>query len=427
MLSIKDIIKTGIQDLKSHRKTNVISFVLIFLSLTVYLGVNSYCKSINDEIDKSVNSFVSRIIFETCLEEQYESVEKLIFDEYSKDKRVREVSEFYFECETSWLDTEEYVHTKDNYLHILNCFEAVFDYDYKGEKKKPDVDEIIIPRYMFDIGVYDEKNFFNGDELIGKTIKLQYSTYNDLDRLDYEFKVIGTYDNLEARTKSTLSFVNLDVMLEIKEMDDKADLELNLLLNEGLPVEEQYIPEPQRYFAMYVKESEDVDKFINDIKDETELVNPDRYVMADPTVIGYYEYVAGIGNLISILLLLIGVVNIIISSLNEVKERKWEFALKMSMGYTRSDITKVFFIEKLINLFKALVLSIITVGLFCAGITCYSKMFLEYWKKTYLYLVYPDNVVIAIVVVSLTALISVIAARESIKNIEVAKELKSDN
>ncbi len=45
-MKIWDVVKCGLQDLKAHKSKNRISFMLIFLAIVVYIGVNSTMDSI---------------------------------------------------------------------------------------------------------------------------------------------------------------------------------------------------------------------------------------------------------------------------------------------------------------------------------------------------------------------------------------------
>lgn len=429
MCKTLDIIKTGIKDIKNHRKSNVISFLLIFISLIVYLGVNSHSRSITNEINKSVNFFEGRIVVALLYEDEYEETLSYFKELYGDDERVREIREYAYTRLVEWKDTMDILYVESTKFPIFGFYEAVLDFDYKGEKREPKKDEIILPRYICDIGIYDTTNIGNADELIGETIVVEYSSLDRRDTREYEFKVIGTYDNLEARMSDYKGIVNTQIMLDIKDIEDKAEelAEEELKIELGDDYDEGYEYIKDRLFSVYVKEGYDVDEFIKEVGDKTNhRVHFSRNKEIVGSVEGYYKYIIVIGSIVSLMLLFIGIINIIVSSINEVKSRKWEFALKMSMGYTKRDIILTFFVEKFVNLVKALLLAIFTVGLYCIIITYISRNFLEYWKRGYLYIIYPDNMLIALFLVFIAGLIGVLVARLGINEINIAKELKSE-
>ncbi len=425
MCKLKDIILSGLQDLKSQKKRNRISFILIFLSLVTYIGVNSHINSVSDGLNASMEFLESRIIIDTVQEGMAEERLALLEELYGDDERVRQMSLCTTEISLEWIQASDVLYTDSARVPTLGCYDAVLDYDYEGEKRIPEENEIILPRYLCEVGIYDTKNLGDGDALIGQTIKMRYETPNNVHSQTIEFKVIGTYDNLKARSSGCICFINPQLALDLQELkyDDDVQSQEELKMIFG---DEAYEVTKDECYSIYVEEGYDVDAFIEEIYEATDgEILFMRYKMLDDSMIGYFEYVIQIGNLISVMLLFVAVINIIISSINEVKDRKWEFALKMSMGYTRNDIIGIFFVEKLVNLIKALLLSVLVVGLYSIVVTFISRTLLEYWKREYLYIIYPQNVVIAIFLVVITGLIGTLVARITIKDINVAKELKS--
>ncbi len=430
MQRIKDIIQSGLQDLDSQRKKNRVSLILIFLALVVYVGVNSYANSLSNSMNASINFFESRIVIGSVEESQLDKKIELLKNMYGDDERVREIVACTPARGVDWIDAIDILYTDTAVLELFGCYEAIFDYDYKGEKRLPNEDEIIMPRYLCEMGIYDTKNLGDGDALIGKTIKLRYEIFNGRVSEEYELKVIGTYDNIKARTSGSLGIVSFEMLNDMQDM--KNDLE-EKLENEYIGEIEGEVGENgdyefnrQAYYSIYVKEGYDVEEFMYEVEQATdnEVVFA-RYKILGSDIEGYFEYVILIGNIISVMLLLVAVINIIISSISEVKDRKWEFALKMSMGYTRRDIIGIFFVEKLANMIKALLLSLFVIVLYCLAATFITNNYLEYWKREYIYTLNLENVIIALVLVVFAGLIGTLVARVSINDIKVAETLKA--
>ncbi len=428
MRRIKDIVQSGLQDLNNQRKRNRISMILIFFSLVVYIGINSYMNSYEDSINASINFFESRILIKSVKEDDIGKEVELLQKLYGADERVREIVVSTPARTVEWLDAFDILYMDAVRLDIFGAYEAVLDYDYKGEKKLPEKDEIIMPRYLCDIGIYDTKNLGDGDSLIGKTIKLKYESPGKSEVAEYEFKVIGTYDNIQARTSSSLGIVNFEILNEIQKMrndeDERAEDEIIELLMQETGEELDYEFYRKLFYSIYINEDYDINAFMNEVYEKTGI-QLERYKLLDGSLEGYLEYVILIGNLVSGMLLMIAVINIIISSVNEVKDRKWEFALKMSMGYERKDIICTFFVEKLGNFIKALLLAIFVVGVYCVAITHITQNYLEYWKREYIYTIYPENIVVAFILVFMAGMIGTLVGRVSINSINVAKELKA--
>lgn len=430
MCSIKDIISAGFQDLKAWKKRNRISLILFFLTLVVYIGINSYVNTIEEDCYVVENTLASRIC--TVLlgsEQEVQEFCDMMNDNYGDDERVREVLPMSLHTFVKWVDAKEILYVQNATMDIRSCFEAVLDYDYKGEKRIPKENEIIAPRYLCDIGMYDSKNLGDGDELIGRTIKVNFETSRGLYNKEYEFKVIGTYDNIKTRDAGNIFYVNPQIPVDLKNLQNDEDIEEIDEIMEELTEElgEEIVLESQRkyYVGVYVNEGYDIDAFIDELYKENEKYFMGRYRFVEPTLVSYYSYIRFVGNIISMMILIVAIINIIISSINEVNDRKWEFALKMSMGYRKKDIVSIFFVEKLVNLIKALALATFIVFLFCVEATYISRNFLEYWKRDYVYTLSFGNIAIAVVLIIFAGLIGTLVANAKIGQIEIASELKA--
>lgn len=427
--NLKDVFFSGLLDLKTQKKKNRISLILIFISLVTYIGVNSYVNSMEEECYIIENTLSSRIC-ETILqsEEEVENFVKKMEEEYGDDERVREVLPMSLHTFVQWKNTEDILYISNATIDLQVCFKAVLDYDYIGEKRIPMENEIIVPRYLCDIGIYDEKNLGDGDDLIGKTIKVSFQTARGVYKKEYELTVIGTYNNIKTRNSGDIFYVNPQLPVDMKNLQNNEDIEEKDKIIAELTEELGYEPEVEinreYYVGVYVKEGYDIDKFINEVNQKTGF-SLGRYRIVDPTLASYYSYIRFVGNMISLMSLIVAVINIIISSINEVNDRKWEFALKMAMGYRKKDIVSIFFVEKLVNLFKALTLALFVVLLYCLEATYISRNFLEYWKRDYVYSISLDNTVIAIILIIMASLIGTLVANVKISQISIANELKA--
>lgn len=424
MCKIKDIFLCGLQDLKQQKKSNRISMVLIFLSLVIYIGVNSHVNSINSGIKEVGNRLYGRVATGSFIDEKQKEE---FMAKYSGDERIREITQFAYQKTIEWQDTEEILYVDKAKVNMWGFFDAVLDYDYKGERKAPDKDEIIMPRYLYDVGIYDTKHCGDGDSLIGKTVKMVFETSEGHTKKEYEFKVIGTYDNIRARKMECSCFTNMQLLIEwdkfIYEEEKAAEEEVNQMLIE-MGEEPNFEASLSEHTALYIAEDYNVQNVLEDIYDESGVFF-NQMIKLDESVQGYFKYVVQVGNLISIMLLCISVINISLSSINEVKHRKWEFALKMSMGYTKNDIVGIFFVEKLVNMIKALLMALFILGLYCVAATYIIRNHMEYWKKDYVIELQPDKLIIAIALVFIAGMIGTIAGRFFIKDINVSEELKS--
>lgn len=435
MCKFWDIVKSGILDNKTQRKRNRISLLLMILSLIVYIGVNSTVNSVNSSIHDILCAVPSRQLVTSYVPE-YDDSEDMSFDKYVKnleeyfkgDERVKDIFFFIEDTRVDWLDTNEYF-KEDNVEIIVNSFcKPILEYSEDMDLKEPEYGEVIIPKYIYDLGVYDKYTYFSGDDLIGETITIRYTdTCNDGYK-EYELKVIGTYDNIKSRFMGCHIFVNEDLCKELVEYEyqilSKHEESYKQELEElGLPSEE-YEEILTYRVGIYVSEDYEIGDFNKELISELGI-NGLQYISLDDELQSYFKYIVFIGNIVSFMLLLIAITNIIISSLNEVKDRKWEFALKMAMGYKRNEIVKIFFVEKFVNMIKALCISLGLLLVYSGIATYVIQELMEYWKKTYVISIDIKVTLVSIVLVTVAAFVGVLAARLSIESINVAETLKS--
>ncbi len=433
-MQLRDIICSGIQDLKTQRKKNRISFILIFLSIIVYIGVNSTVNGILKGSYDTVNGHSSRILYvkgEGDARKEYE----FLVGKYGDDERIQEIyTGMAYLNGMLWEETMDFLGTPSEEMDFSTCYESVFNYDYMGERRMPEYNEIILPRYIYDKGIYDEYTYANGDKLIGKTLTFINDSYRENETEDlerYQMKVIGTYDNISKKYNGNVIFCNNDFMQEM--MNILGDRMYQCYQENGEEWMTKEIAQRDMCVFFFIKEGYNIEEVYNDlnvkISKDMKLHKEDDAVFKltnmQTEVMSYYYYVISMGNIVSFILLCIAVINILISSINEVKDRRWEFALKRAMGYRKQDIVGIFAVEKVCNVLKALVVSIITLFLYTKLISYYNQNMVEFWKRSWIITIDVGNVVVSMILVVMVALMGVIVAGFSIGNIEVAKTLKA--
>lgn len=430
MCKKKDILLSGLQDLKTQKKKNRISMMLMFLSLIIYIGVNSTVDSINRNVHDVLNCLEARIATTTESAEDTENVLDTLKEKYGDDKRIKDIFISTDDTSVEWVNVQDILFVDSQQINF-DCFNTqVLEYGYNGERKAPDMDEVIIPKYLYDVGVYDLYTYADGDKLIGETLEFEYKTYYGDYSEKYRLKVIGTYDNIKARRVDCHFYVNGAISIGINDLnylekkgrEEEYRKEIEELFGEGAG--EEYTTEKYGHVSVYVSENYDMDEMIQEIAKETGIVLM-KNVILDEELQGYFQYVVVVGNTVSFMLLIIAMINIIISSISEAKSRKWEFALKMSMGYTKKDVISVFLVEKLANMLRAVLLSLFVLVIYSIIITYAYQNLFEYWKKSYTIILNIENIAIAMGLAVLAGLAGVLAGRIFIREINVAETLKA--
>lgn len=425
-MKCKDIISSGIQDLKAQRKKNRVSFLLIFLSLIVYIGVNSTMDSIKNGIYDGTKGNKDRFLY-VSTSDTWETAYEYTQKKYGDDERVEEIVVGILGMPFFYLqDAEELFGVEEQELSISTFYEPIFDYGYKGEKREPEYDEIILPRYIYDMGIYTDKQYLNCDKLIGETLTFKYKIWDCGEDVEYKLKVIGTYDNI------SVAYSDLGIIGNRQFTRDIFDLQYTYadeyFIKEYGEIDDSFYREYA--VLMFIKQGYDIDEVCREmnaaaVDDTDDSIHITTHVWHSEDITSYYDYIAMMGTIISFMILIIAVINIIISSISEVKHRKWEFALKMSMGYRRKDIISIFAVEKIVNVLKALGVALVTLLLYSVVLTYYYKNLMEFWKRSYIIKIAAGDVIIGMVLVVMAAMMGVITARFLIGNIKIAETLKS--
>lgn len=432
-MKVVDIIGCGLKDLKAHRKRNRISFGLIFLSVVVYVGVHSTIDGIKNGAYNTVSGHNTRIL---CMDGTGEAEDeyRYLTEKYKDDERVQEIFKgILYYTGMVWYDTMGVLGEYKQDMFFSTCYESVLNLNYKGENRLPKYDEIILPRYIYEYGIYDEYTCANTDELIGKTLTFRNEAYayGENEIQEYELKVIGTYDNITKSVHNYPIFANEEFMVEMLEIE--AEREISFYIDMGTQVPESVTGNPDLIVYMFIKEGYNISEIQKEInkyaiedwnkgKDNTLIY---KHTYLDEEVEGFYYYIIGLGNVISSILLLLAIINILISSVNEVKDRRWEFALKVAMGYRTSDIIKIFAVEKVANAVKALLVAGIALFMYTTALTYYNQNILEYWKRSWIITVDVSQVVVSLIVAVIASLMGVVIAKESIIGIKVSNTLKA--
>lgn len=427
MCKFKDIIKSGYEDFHAQKKRNRISFVLIMMSLLVFVGVNSAVNSIVKCANSTIYYPEARIAMCTYMEEDGDVLAQ-VKEFFKDDKRVKDVFKTADYTEMKWQNTQEYFGVDEVQVEIESFCTPILDYVDKNSIKELEYDEVLVPKYIYEFGKYDEHTYYDGKKLVGKTIELVYCDFGGKEIKTFEVKIVGTYDNIATRIGGDSIFVNQDFLEEVYMLSYGAELSntedfKQEMIEMGMDPD-TYVVNLQRKVGIYISEKYDIDEVLSDIHNETGLYFSKSIAVSEETY-GFYGYVAFVANLVSFMLLIIAFLNIVISSINEVKARKWEFALKLSMGYTYKDIISIFFVEKVVNMLKSFVVSLVIIAVFSGAATLILHKLLGRYGRILSFGLDVKYVALAIGLVIVAAFSGVISGRNSIKNIEVAEVLKS--
>ena len=427
MCKFKDIIRSGYEDFKAQKKKNRISFALIVISLLIFVGVNSAITSILKSVNATIYYPQARIAVHSFLEADGDVYEKA--KEYFKnDKRVRDVFKTADYTQVSWKGVEEHFGEDEVNIGVESFCAPIAEYVKGGQVEELEIGEALVPKDIYGLGTFKENESYDGENFVGETIELTYQDIYGSDMKTYTFKVVGTYDNVSTKLDDDAIYVNPEIMEEFNYLSyqmEVADYEnfVGQITDMGVSAD-SYVVEYNKKIGIYVSEKYDIDEVLEDINEETGMYF-NKVVSISEETYSFYAYIVYVANMVSFLLLVVAFLNIVISSMNEVKSRKWEFALKMSMGYTYRDILAIFSVEKGINMLKSLVVSVVAIGVLCAVGTFDFSHLMGRYNGLMSFTLDVKYVLLATLLVTIAAFSGVISGRNGLKNISVAETLKS--
>lgn len=187
-MRLTDVFATAWNNIKGRKKTGRLLFFLLFLTLCIYMSVNSIALAVSDATHRISGTPDMRLIVYNCDDETLYADLK---DACADMERVADVYPFVFELPVEAEGVEEEQRTELGVWSYSKEYE-----DYIVEGKAPKEGEILLPHYMF---ATTDGNYEDGSEYIGKSITI-YIT----DMLEKEHsmtcKVSGTYNNINAVT-----------------------------------------------------------------------------------------------------------------------------------------------------------------------------------------------------------------------------------
>lgn len=344
-MKIKDYIFLAMKNLSRRRKSVFFSFILIVLSMLIFIVALSFSSGILNAMDRAILKNISyRTIAvmeskNTTLD--FNTIEKL-------EHVVKCVSQDYYE-------TSALVKNVANKT-IENGVISLFSFDSKTlpnivlgrEPLKGERNVCIIPVdfYPYDVRTCDKSKIYNARELLGHEITIEYNSYDydgpymDIkETFEKKFIVVGVYDQNE-----TMSEVN-DCYVFYEDLKEIVDIRLE---------NNNYSNMDNRPLMAIVDDAQNVNLVLDKLKS-----------------MGYRAIVRSTANtqligvisiaciLVSSILIFIAIVNVTISSIKSMTERNYEIGILKAIGYKKRNIQGILFAENLIISFSSYVVAMI--------------------------------------------------------------------
>lgn len=389
--------------------------VLMFFSFFLYFAINSLADSVSSGVDKIENipSALTMIKFD----DKEQSFCKELQKEAANDKNIIDVYSYVNELSVT---TDGILKEKNIHLTIQAYSEGLQTYIYAG--KKPAQNEILLPEYFYG---YSEGRYIKGSDFIGKTVVFSVTDYND-EITEYEYLVSGTYDNIYAVTGNSLAYVPPEEAVHIAEVM-KTGWESKLLEameRNGNYDKQFYIGYEMEYkCAVCLKDKTCLEEFFQKHKYEDWLLLADT---SENSIESMFEFVRFAGNIVTLVLLCLGAINMVLAINSEVNGRRTELAIYLTQGYTHKQISWIIALDYAARIIKAFFAAIVgaAVIICLANYFIKEKISMEY-SVLYMYFslkpLYLSTILFIILIFA-----GKFSAKDKIKKLQIVEILKSE-
>ena len=384
-MRVTERIKIAVIDGRSQKRYTRATLFFLMLSVIVFVGVNCIIGSIQDSIHTLEDKPDGRILVFVGREDQMRELKDYLEMEYDNREALGDVFYLSSDNEICWEDSKEYMQEDFVNISIFSYFQEIRNYFCDGENRKPEAGEVVLPKYLYDMGVYDNVNYYDAGTLVGKNIEV---TVRDVEGKHTEtLKVIGTYNNVSSQMSNKF-LMNDEQMLEwylnLNGVTEKTisryldNLDEEQLEEIAVCIEMEYLGDEEAfwldwlgaepYVCIYVKPEYNMEAIGEDIFEKTEM-RALKYTVLDDSLLLYLDFLKLAGNLISGLLILTTMINITLMTSAEVSRREKDFALRCTQGFLKRDVIVILALEKFISFGLAVLGAVAVVGvlMFCGN------------------------------------------------------------
>ena len=336
-------------DRECRRKESSLLIVLICVTLFIFLMVNSMIKSIECGILDVVYQPYGNMYYiivnhqnETRWDEWKSEIEQI--------EGVKQVFYHIMIVEGCW-EESDIVGTDSTMINMMTKIDSLDHYivDGTGELNKG---EIIVPKYIYNLGEYNEYTYLDGKELIGRKINIGFvSEYDENIIREYTFVVKGTYDNIKTMCSGDMFCVNEEdarVIYDTVKCQGQETYIHEILSEYGIDNETEYeqMLQPQ-YMGISISSGYDREEVKAEIEKTVEE-EPMDFMTMDENLVQYFDFIIFVGNIIATMLAIATVIVFIVSIRDDIRKRKKEFALRSALGYQTGLQVMAYIMEKFI-------------------------------------------------------------------------------
>lgn len=446
-MTIRETVSMAAEEERCQRKYSRLTLIFMSLAVIIFVVVNSIVGSIRDSVQSLLDKPMGRVLFTVDFAEEMGEVYSQL-KEYTGDSDM--AGDIFVSSPPqnfAWKDSGETLGRENEEVSFYPYYNQLGEYICDGQAEKPEYGEVILPKYIYGMGIYDDYNYADTGSLVGKEITIIVKDADTGESMEETMKVKGTYDNIKSQcqtyflvndrqmvdwycfthqpTQEQIMEVEEQIAQQQKEMGEEFQKSIDELYGGDVEAYKREYLGIQTYVCVFVNEEYDIEEAGEMLEDLSGMVWF-REIELDSSLMLYFEFIIYMGNLISLLLLAASFSNILIMVSSEVARRKGEFALKRAMGYTLGNIFSVFSVGKFFCFIKASIYAVIITGILILGGNYLIQNIFPFYLR-YIHLFYEFRVVlISVAVAAVGTFIGMMTAVPMIKGIDMASVLKRE-
>lgn len=424
-----ELFRLALLDYKSQKKHSRMLLVLMSIAIIVFLSIHSLAGSVKDNLTDIIYTPFGReflIWIEARDEAGYWTEKSKIEEALAGEECIGDIVIHMGLTPAVWNDIKG---KKD--ISFTAYISTLEKYTMSGEKGAPQKGEIVIPEYMYNMGNKNEYQCINGSDYVGKTIHITVKAFYGDEKKDYSFKVKGTFDNIRSMCNGNMFCLSEEDALEVYQyygLTGEKEFIENIRLE--YPDEENSFYDAlklQFNMAIGVKTGYDFETSGKIIEKAFPNSGLSTFFLEDTNGISYMEFIIFLSDIMSLLLAIAAIVSMILIFAADMRRRKYDFALRYSLGYTAAKQTLLYGIEKLIIFMKAVIIAVFITVLCIVGGNYMIQNIAPFYRRSIVLAFDWKITAITLAAVFICCIVCVLCAAFKIRKISMARVLKEES
>lgn len=425
-----DLFQLAFQDYKSQKKYSRMLLVLMSTAIIVFLCIHSLAGSIKNNLADIIYKPFGRefLIWIPARDEAgyWEEKEK-IEEALAEEECIGNIVIHMGLTPAVWNDLKE-----NNTIYFTAYITTIEDYAISGDVSNPKKGEIILPEYIYNMGSKNQYQYIKGSDYIGETIHITVKSGNNDEKKDYNFKVKGTFDNIRSMADGNIFCLSEEDALDIYQYYGLTGLDEFI---EG--IRQEYPNQLESFYnalnlqfnmAITVKSGYDFNAAGKMLREKFEGPSyVSTFFHEDANGISYMEFLIFLSDIMSFLIAIAASVSMVLMFIADMRRRKYDFALRYSMGYTAARQILLYGMEKMIIFMRAVIISVFITVICVAGGNYMIQNIAPFYRRSIVLSLDWITIGITFAIVLILCSICVLLAAFRIRKIDTARVLKEES